>query len=312
MPVKIDLRASRITAIDFFDDLASSYARKRFFTGFALLVVLCLLLIWVTYQLVTQSAIRDILVSILIEVLSGSVIILAFYAIYVYFIGPNTAVREVGVMRPQDIGERARALPMETRNYMLWGRSGSFFRAYSLLKLDEQAKENKRNIVIDVLLPDPEDQRLVRLYREILKSLDEDGGNNPLLSQVLATCMACAIVAANNKLVEVRVHLSSFLPGFRLDLSDNGAILTQDDKKKSALYFEAQSEFYDMFRRTVIDESSLSRKVSWNSQLFEGLKLEEKSCNRKTLNAFGIPVPDVDAAHQEVAMLIGKRPHRYK
>src|SRR5690606_2628048 len=130
---------------------------------------------------------------------SGSLIILSFYALYVYFIGANTDVREVSVIRPQDISERMHTLPFEVRHYMFWGRSGSFFRSYPLLELDKQAREKKRDIVVDVLLPDPNDERLVKSYRDILNVLGETAGDNPLLPHVLATCMASAIVSSNNK-----------------------------------------------------------------------------------------------------------------
>lgn len=306
------LRASKITAVDFFDDLTSSYARKRFFGGFSVLIAICLLLIWVAEANFTWPIAKAIVVAVLIEIVAGSLIILAFYALYVYFIGANTAVREVNVTRPQDISERMRALPLDVRHYMFWGRSGSFFRSYPLLELDRQARENKRNIVVDVLLPDPDDERLVKSYRDIMKALGEEPGGNPLLPNVLATCMACAILASNNKHLEIKVHLSQFLPAFRVDLSDNGAILTQDDKKKSALYFDYGSEFWDMFRSTVANERDVSRAVTWDKEEFAGLKLDEKSCDAKTLKAFGIKVDDVDAVQQEVARLVAKRPHRYE
>lgn len=306
------MRASKITAVDFFDDLTSSFARKRFFVGLSLLIVFCLVLVGLVKAYITWPTTNEIIVSVLIQIVSGSVIILGFYALYVYFIGDNAAVREVNVTRPQDISERMIAMPKGVRHYMFWGRSGSFFRAYPLLELDRQARENQRSIVVDVLLPDPDDERLVRSYRDILKALGEEKGDNPLLPNVLATCMACAIVSSNNKHIDIKVHLSRFLPAFRVDLSDNGAILTQDDKKKSALYFDYGSEFYDMFRSTVTNERDVSRGVTWDKEMFAGLKLEEKSCDAKTLKAFGISVGDVDAIQLEVARLITDRPHRYR
>lgn len=178
--------------------------------------------------------------------------------------------------------------------------------------LDEESRLLKRPTSIEVLLPNPDDPRLVESYRDILNSLGEDAGENPLLPNVLATCMACAIIDANNKHLQISVYISSFLPAFRVDLSDNGAIITQDDKKKSALFFEYGSEFYDMYRSTANNERDVSRRVKWESKAFRGLKLEEKSCDVSTLNAFGINVPDVDGTQQEVAKLITKRPHRYK
>lgn len=305
------MKASKITALDFFDDLTSSYARSRFLGGFVALIVICLLIIPITDALQGWPTVKEVSRSTLIQIVSSSLIILAFYSMYMWFIGPNAAIREVSVTRPQDISERVKMLPVDVRHYMLWGRSGSYFRAYSLLKLDEEARDKKRNIVVDVLLPDPQDSRLVGSYRDILKVLGEEPGDNPLLPQVLATCTACAILAANNKHLEIRIHFSSFLPGFRIDLSDNGAILTQDDKRKSALFFEYGSEFYDMFRSTVMNEKAVSQQVIWDSNIFRGLKLEEKSCDKTTLEAFGIYIPNIDAIQREVATLVTQRPHRY-
>ena len=301
------MRASQITAIDFFENLASKYARRWFFWFFVLLVGLCLLLIYLV-----DEWNKGIITSILIEIMSGSLIILAFYVLYVYFIGANSGLREVTVVRSQDISDKMLKLPKEVRNYMFWGRSGSFFRSYPLLELDKQANTHGHNVRIEVLLPDPTDESLVNLYRGILKTLGENDSENPLLPHVIATCMTCAIVSANNRHLEIRIHLSRFLPGFRLDLSDHGAILTQDSKKKAALYFERNSEFYEMFRSTMISERNVSIEVQWDENLFRGLKLTKESCTKSTLNAFGIDVPAPQDILQDVAKLVSQRPHRYQ
>ena len=303
------MKASKITAVDFFDDLNSPYARRWFFWIFGALTMVCMLL---AYFLISTT-LKEIIASFLIEVGSGSLIILAFYGFYVYFIGPNTGARKVSVTHPYDIKKQMKALPVGVSKYMFWGRSGGYFRACPLLKLDEQARENKHRIKIEVLLPDPGEACLVESYRDILKSFGEDMGKDSLLMHVLATCMACAILASNNMYLEISIHLSRFLPAFRFDLSDNGAILTQDDPDKSALYFESGSEFYEMFRNTMINERNISRKIKWCKNMFDGLKLEEKSCHEATLKAFKIDLQDADVGkiQSEVARLITERPHRY-
>ncbi len=305
------MKTSEITALDFFNDLSSRYARRRFFWSFVIIALIFLILICLTNVFVTWPKTNDLLVSIQIEILSGLLIILGFYGLYYHFIGPNTAAREVSVTRSYDISEIMKKLPLDVRTYMFWGRSGGFFRAYPLLKLNEQARKNKYKVKVEVLIPDPGDPRLVQSYRDILKSLDKEVDEDPLLPNVLATCMACAILASNNNYLEITIHLSSFLPGFRFDLSDNGAILTQDDKNKSALYFEPRSEFYEMFRSTAMNELNVSSEVTWDKNLFQNLKLETESCDSTTLTAFGINVPDVDMLKSKVAMLITERPHRY-
>jgi hypothetical protein len=306
------MKASKITAIEFFDDLTSSHARRIFFWGFLLLCGICAFFIYLTSQLLAAGTLRDVLLDVLNEIFASAVVIIAFYWIYVYFIGINPILTEVSVTRPQDISERMKSLPLGTTRYMLWGRAGSYFRAYPLLKLDEQARAEKKNIDIEIVLPDPNDPRLSNSYNQIVQALGEEPNKHTLLANVLATSIACAIIAANNKFINVRIYYSKFLPAFRVDLSDNGAILTQDAPSKSALFFEADSEFYEMFRTTVRNEMAISREAKWNNDLFKELTLSEKSCNKDTLSAFGIVVDDVDELQRYVGKLVAKRPHRYK
>jgi hypothetical protein len=305
------VKASKITAVDFFEDLSSPFARKRFFWGFAFFAALCIVVLLLVRSY-PMGFITEIIDSIAIELLTGILIILAFYFIYTYFIGPNLGYREVTPVRSQDIKIRMEQLPDKTNHYTFWGRSGSYFRSVPLLKLNEQALKEKLITDIEIVLPDPNDARLIESYNEILRSLQENDTGNRLLANVLATTIACAIVGANNKYLRIKIFYSKFLPAFRIDMSSNGAILTQDDRSKSALFFEAGSEFHEMFRTTVRNEMAVSREVTWDAAIFKGLSLEEKSCNKKTLEAFGIELRDIGKLQQEVASLIAKPSHRYK
>ena len=305
------MKASKIRATDFFDDLTSRYARRWFFGSLLVVAAICLFLIYIMKD-AGQPTTTTIAISIITEVLSGVIIIALFYLLYMHFIGPNHARKDVSVIRPQDISEKLQTLPKRVTGYMFWGRSGSFFRSYPMLELDKEARDKKHNINIDVLLPNPEEKHLVDSYRDILVSLGESEGDDSLLSHVIATCLVCAILDANNRYLNVRIYISSFLPGFRLDLSDKGAILTQDDKKKSALFFEKGSEFYEMFRSTMLNECNISHQIDWDKALFHKLKFDQSSCTPTTISAFGIKIPDVSNIQGKVSNLVAKRPHRYK
>ena len=308
------MRASKITGLDFYEDLTSSYVRKRFFWGvLGLVAVLALVLLALaTYVPATWPTVSEVIATVITDVISGAVIIFLAYLLYVYFIGVGSPATEVTVTRPQDIQARVMALPLDTSRYFFWGRSGAFFRGETLRKLDEEARKHNRSISVEVLLPDPNDSRLVESYREICVSLGEDERQNPLLPNVLATSMVCATLAGNNRLLEVRLFLSHFLPGFRLDLSDNGAILTQDDKTKPALWIESGTESYEMFRNTMLNERRVSREVTWDDKLFRGVDLEDASRDPERLLAFGVEVPDLEHVRRDVGTLIKDKWHRYQ
>jgi hypothetical protein len=82
--------------------------------------------------------------------------------------------------------------------------------------LDEQSRKQKLVTDVEVVLPDPTDERLIKSYRDILASLGENPGGNPLLANVLATSIACAVIDANNKYIRIKLFYSKFLPAFRV------------------------------------------------------------------------------------------------
>lgn len=304
------MKASKITGLDFFDDLSSPYARKRFFWGFIAFASACIALILLERAYLCSGGFQEVIEAVLVNVLTSSLIIIFFYSLYLNFIGPNLGLREVTVTRPRDIRERLEALTVGTKSYTFWGRSGSYFRSTPLRKLDAEAKNSKYIIDVDVLVPDPNDERLIQSYREIRDSLGEPTDGNPLLLNVLATAIVCATIDSNNKYIRVKLYKSKFLPAFRVDMSDNGAILTQDDPAKSALFFEARSEFHEMFRTTVRNEISVSEEIKWDNLLFVGKSLTADNFDKECLNAFGFDV--TEKTQEEVSKLIKNMEHRYK
>lgn len=194
------MKASKIIASDFLDDLASNYARRWFIGGFAALTILC----WTVISLMRGVWFSNAaIISIFENALANAAIILFSFVLYVYFIGFRPATMEA--IRPQDIKSKLKELPTKANYYMFWGRSGSYFRSEPLLEIDRQSKVDKRTITIEVLLPDPDDARLLQSYSDILSSLGEAPGGTPLRSHVLATCITCALISANNKFVNVQI-----------------------------------------------------------------------------------------------------------
>lgn len=307
------MKASRITSVDFFEDLSSPYARKRFFWGFVLLGLLCTGGIWLFSSIIPQNTWTEVAKDVLTNILASIVVIVAFYFLYFHFIGPNPGLREMVPLRSQDIQTKLASLTKSARYYYFWGRSGSYFRSTPLIKLAEQARSEKAFTSIHVVLPDPSEPRLIKAYGDILKSLGEDNEGNKLLANVLATSTMCAIIGANNKYVQIKVYYSKFLPAFRVDMSDKGAVLTQDDPAKQGLFFEGGSEFHEMFRTTVTNEMLLSREVAWPVETFENLELDGSSSTAAILAQFGLPLGKApDDVAKEVALMIEKRSHRYK
>lgn len=305
------MKASKLRAVDFIEDLTSPYARRRFLWSFVAILLVSIGCMALATMLLNQGWPRDLLQSFFSEVAAASAIILIFYAVYLYFIGPHTSADKVVVVRSQDIRELLRELVNETRHYAFWGRTGAFFRSESLRDLSQQAIGNRRQISVDVLLPDPNDPELAAGYSRILHALGEDAKKPTLPAHVLATCFVCAVEEANNMHLDVHVYLSKHLPTYRLDLSDKGVLLTQDDRRRAALRFESEGEFFDLWRAAIDSEKERSREVKWDRERFEGVDLATANCTPDQLASLNVGVEDHDGVANEVGDLVRNRSHRY-
>lgn len=190
------MKASKITAVDFFEDLSSPYARKRFFVGFIAFSILCLIFLYFVEHFAPEGILRNVAIAILVQLLSSCIIVIFFYFLYLHFIGPPPTAGQVTTVRAEDIKPRLRQLTDDASRYTFWGRSGSYFRAVPLIELDRISRKNKKNIDIEILLPDPTDANLIKSYNGIIESLGEVAETDLLLCNVVATTLACAILCA--------------------------------------------------------------------------------------------------------------------
>lgn len=305
-------KASKIVSLNFLNDLESQEARNRFFLFFLVSLFVCIGVFWALNPGSFFEAIKSIAISATVEISSAILIILIVYFSYVKLIGVNREAQEVRVIRPGDINSEIRSLPLATSYYYLWGRSATYFRSETLRALDNYSRENRITVEVSVLLPDPLIEELRNAYDDMMAAVGEPRGQNKLLKNAIATATICAIISANNRNIRINLFFSKFLPAFRVDISEKGAILTEDDKKLYALAFSRDSQFFEMFRSMIENEKKISRHASWDESKFKGCSLEQGAVAFDLMDSFGFDSKFISENHDEISALIQKRDHRYK
>lgn len=144
------------------------------------------------------------------------------------------------------------------------------------------------------------------------RSAKKEGSSRALVAHVFATCFVCAVEDAKNTHLDVSVYLSKHLPTYRLDLSDNGAILTQDDKKRAALQFTSDGEFFDLWRNAITGEKDRSTRVLWDREKFKGASLAPGRKVSELLESLNIDMTAHDGLEREVTCLVDNPFHRYR
>lgn len=303
--------ATKYINLDVIGDLGSKSARRRFmgtFIGIAALTAFAFCM--PDFQIRERAP--ELWRTTAGNLFSTSILIILVYGAYILFIHEDTERPEIETLRPQDINGQIRYLPTETSSYYLWGRSASYFRAETIRALSDSALTNRRNIDITVLLPDPEIPKLAEAYEDIIRELREEVEEDKLFKNAVATAAACALTAANNRYVSIKVCFSQFLPSFRIDLSDQGAILTEDKKELYGLKFSSRSQFFEMFKTMINYEVKISRSVDLNKYAWRNHVIGEDKLPLEALLSFGFSSEKVEKHKNAILELISNPDHRYK
>ncbi len=304
--------ASKYISIDALNDLRSRSARRRFFGAFIVLALITALAFWWASTISSPNAVAEFIRSVSANLFSAALTVLIVYGAYVYFIHEVTERPEIDTLRPGDISEEIQNLPTNTAFYFLWARSATYFRAETLQKLSDHARQNRKTIDVTILLPDPEIDQLSEAYEDMIGILGEGAGKDKLFKNAVATAAACALATANNPNLRVTVCLSKFIPSFRIDMSDQGAILTEDDKSLYGLRFSRQSQFFEMFRTMMTYEVRLSRVIDLSGYNWKKHKIGDENIPVEALLSFGFSEGKVREHRDEIFSTIRPREHRYK
>ena len=310
--MKSEPRASKYINLNILNDLGSRSARRRFIWTFILLTLGSAALYFASESVISPGLRLEFARSVLANICSATCTVLIVYGAYIYFIHEDIERPEIETLRPGDISHEIKTLSEDTAFYFLWARSANFFRAETLERLNDHALHERKTIDVTILLPDPGISEISEAYEDMNNVLGEGGEKDKLLKNAVATSAACALAIANNKNLKIRVCVSKFLPSFRIDMSDGGAILTEDDKSLYGLKFSRQSQFFEMFRSMIIGEVQVSRLVNFDAYDWRKHRKSHDEISLDALLTLGFPEDKVTEHFADIVSIIKPKDHRYK
>lgn len=289
--------------------LRSRYTIRRFFTIYGAIFAFTLLLIGILAASCSDGWIKDAALGLLGNFAAALAIFILTYAFYILITSPELRNVEVIPLRDVEISDEIIDLPADASDYYFWGRSGSYFRAEVLPRLNKLAKKHSRHIQIRLVLPDPDVEGNGRYYKKIKTMLGEEADDKTLAANVVATIVSLVIATSNNRYLQAEIGLCATVPTLRFDISTSGALVTRDAKKLPAILTNSGNPFYEMFRDAVLNELAQSRKVQW--QNVTSVDLKTNTISEELLSRInGFPKVDLDLIARAEALL-QKPEHRY-
>jgi hypothetical protein len=245
--------------------LRSRYTIRRFFLTFGLFLGADLLLLISATAGLSPGWLRDSATIFLGTFAATLAVFLVTYAFYIFVTPPGLRNATVIPLGEAEIAEEIIDLPAHAADYWFWGRSGSYFRAEILPRLDNLARTERKHVHVRVLIPDPDRDGNSSLYKHIRQGLGEKADDNTLKANVIATIMAVAKAASRNPYLRADIALCATVPVIRYDMSNAGALLTRDAKELPAILVNSNNPYFEMFRDAVESEFAQSRRLSWDA-----------------------------------------------
>jgi hypothetical protein len=101
----------------------------------------------------------------------------------------------------------------------------------------------------------------------MLNTLNEDADAKTLPAAVIATILETARRATENTYLEVEIGIAPSLPVVRLDVSNNGSLLTRDATSLPGIFCGPGNPYFEMFKSMVDNEFRQSKRVTWKGKI---------------------------------------------
>lgn len=258
------------------------------------------------------SSLGNVTDNLIAAVVTSLIVGLAY--VYLY---PTEERSQQELVRSRDIAQVIEDEARHAREWSVKSRAANYFTTVTLDAMVEMALKTGRGVRVKVQVIDPEDSNLLEGYAKSMQDLKSRVGiwsPERARREVYASLLRAAIKTLGAPKIDIEFGLSPSLWVVSLDISNNVALATCQNKGTDALLFRCDTDFYDSF----YDDF----EVAWNicrlvrPQLPTSVPLaftEYENHHFDTVRAFflalGLPACDRDELEQIVKLL--SREHDY-
>jgi hypothetical protein len=249
-------------------ELSNPYRRRQFFalgvaTFVALLAVRFFILPWLWGQHLPSAG------EIVDKILDGFLVAIAtsmITAAVLSWLTPSEEMAEIMIMNPGI--ELKRLLENDlrgTRSFWYKGHTGKWTRSETLPRLAREARATRSTKDIRIVILNPNNdgacRQLANLDAERDPKVDTSSQVSYIKKQLLATVLAAYVWREKEPLLQIAVALHNEFSLFRIDLTDQSAIVTRSSPRDLAIRYSFQSDFYRSFLEEVRVSFNRSKRL---------------------------------------------------
>lgn len=219
----------------------------------------------------------------------------------------------IRVLHGAEVGQALEEARRSTDRWAFKGGTGTFLRAVTLRECVHAARRKKHTIHMQVEIIDPANEKVCEDYAQFRRSLaDQPDSTGEIWTvertrkEAYATVLAACWYWQRFSFLTIEVGLSSVMTTFRMDMTPQRLIITQEDPQFPAMMLEPGRYYYEFYSRELMASLRQSRQVPIN-QLDRAALSDEPTVDeaRKLFAELDLPIPR-SFTDRDVADIIGR------
>lgn len=262
-----------------------SILRKKHYRGIFFLTVILLLLLSIVFRYFALPNFDEELntnitklFATLLDSLAASLIVTTLIGSFIFWLTPEIIKKSaIEVIEPKEINPLLQKSIADTKTWIYKGACGRYTRSKTLPSLAKAAKHEGLGREIRITVLNPNNDQLCSEYATYRRSLKSASKEKPwteerVKEETIATIISALSYQYNEPLLRIDIHLAEYFSAFRIDISDQYAIITKEDKEASGLKADRGTYFYNSYK----DEATLSERQSLKINYKEKIEITEK------------------------------------
>jgi hypothetical protein len=219
----------------------------------------------------------------------------------------------IRVLHGAEVGQALEEARRNTDRWAFKGGTGTFLRAVTLRECVHAARRKKHTLHMQVEIIDPANEKVCEDYAQFRRSLSDQPDSTGEIWTVertrkesYATVLAACWYWQRFSFLTIEVGLSSVMTTFRMDMTPQRLIITQEDPQFPAMMLEPGRYYYEFYSRELMASLRQSRQVPIN-QLDRAALSDEPTVDeaRKLFAELDLPIPR-SFTDRDVADIIGR------
>ncbi|MEZ9893427.1 hypothetical protein AB4356_13720 [Vibrio lentus] len=246
--------------------LEKNYSRKMFFKSVVIISVLLIFSRYFALPYFYPEEVKTGLAVFLSTFLDGllvSLIITVVIGAFLFWIKPEEMKNAtIDIAEPRELPELFEtAFPISDIWYYKGG-CGRYFRTKTLPEMALWARKKSISREIRAVVLNPLDMRLCEkhaTYRKSTASVAKESGrwnNFKVRTELCATIFSTLVYQVEEPMLRINLSLSSSYSVFRIDLSNDYAIITKEDRSSPAIICHSGTHFYRSYKDEVLMASN--------------------------------------------------------